>query len=153
MANRIKKSLVFRFWDNFDRPKEGCWLWKAGKSKGYGVISNGNCCMQAHRLSWVLWNGPISNGLSVLHKCDNPACVNPEHLFLGTKGDNAKDRDRKGRVAHGEKHCKAKFTEKQIKQIRQLRQQGVKVTKIAKLFNVSDGHISHIVNKDIWKRV
>jgi len=154
----MRKSLVFRFWGKFDRPKEGCWLWKAGKDgKGYGLIGNGSHYdfhkILAHRLSWMLYNGPIPDGLCVLHKCDNPICVNPNHLFLGTKGDNAKDRDEKGRVAHGEEHYKAKLTKKQVEQIRQLRLVGLKITEIAKLFDVSKGHVSEIVSKKVWKRM
>lgn len=113
-----------------------------GQKKGVG-----------NRLSWMLYNGPIPNGLCVLHKCDNPTCVNPNHLCLGTKGDNAKDRDEKGRVAHGEEHYKAKLTKKQVEQIRQLRLVGLKVTEIAKLFDVSKGHVSEIVSKKVWKRM
>ena len=160
MANRIKKSLVFRFWDKFDRPKDECWLWKAGKSSGgYGNIDRGDGCgyssIRAHRLSWMLYNGPIPNGLCILHKCDNPACVNPDHLFLGTKGDNAKDRDAKGRlvVCRGEKHWKSKLTVLQVKQIKQLGQQGMRTRDIAKRFPVTQRHIGRIIKGLFWKHV
>jgi len=102
-----KKSLVDRFWSKFKRPKGKCWNWLASlDTSGYGLIreSHGsrNCSTthKAHRLSWMLFNGPIPDGLYVLHKCDNPKCVNPGHLFLGTALDNAQDRDKKGRFVN-----------------------------------------------------
>lgn len=76
----------------------GCWVWTGSKiPTGYGKLSIHNKKVAAHRLSWALHNGPIPAGLHVLHRCDNPPCVNPEHLFLGTDGDNAADKVSKGR--------------------------------------------------------
>jgi hypothetical protein len=95
-------------------PNSGCWLWTALCSAwGYGRISKAGVTQYAHRLSWELHRGPITDGLFVLHRCDQPACVNPVHLFLGTAGDNARDMAAKGRqvfqrhpgkAASGERH-------------------------------------------------
>ena len=83
-------------------PNTGCWLWIARlNNRGYGVIGRGrrgDGTTAAHRVSWELFCGLIPNGMHVLHKCDNPPCVNPQHLFLGTHGDNMRDAVRKGRA-------------------------------------------------------
>jgi hypothetical protein len=95
-----------RFWDkvNRDGPIPAhmahlgpCWVWTASTRGGYGSIGISGRMERSHRVSWELANGPIPAGLCVLHHCDNPLCVNPGHLFLGTKKDNAKDMYSKGR--------------------------------------------------------
>jgi len=84
-----------------------CWDWLAGKDKdGYGKIKINGKDLQAHRASWDFHNGLIPEGMSVLHHCDNPSCVNPSHLFLGTTLDNMRDRDTKGRNGYSRRtHC------------------------------------------------
>lgn len=86
-----------RFFEKVAKTSD-CWAWLAGKDKdGYGKIKINGKTLQAHRVSWVIHNGCIPEGLSVLHVCDNPSCVNPKHLFTGTTLDNMRDRDAKGR--------------------------------------------------------
>lgn len=96
-----------RFWQKVDRRgNEQCWIWiSVRNSDGYGQFRTGGAFMdKAHRESWRMANGPIPEGLSVLHRCDNPSCVNPNHLFLGTQQDNIADMLRKGRhVKRGQK--------------------------------------------------
>ena len=86
-----------RFWTKVQK-SDGCWLWTATKTKGYGMIEGPNRVpMQAHRVAWRLTFGEIPPGLSVLHHCDVPLCVNPAHLWLGTQKENLQDAERKGR--------------------------------------------------------
>ena len=78
-------------------PNSGCWLWIGSQRRGYGLIWDAGKQWLAHRVSWVIHSGAIPDGMHVLHKCDTPPCVNPQHLFLGTHAQNMADRDRKGR--------------------------------------------------------
>ena len=101
------KTMVERFWEKVDlSDKKGCWTWTAAlDGKGYGqfpsIYGRG-----AHRTGYALANGPIPPGIHVLHRCDNPPCVRPGHLFLGTPGDNMKDMVTKGRSKSKETHCR-----------------------------------------------
>lgn len=102
-----KRPLEERFWEKVNKT-ETCWLWTGGCSKkGYGSIWNSEGEKQTHRLSWVIHYGAIPDDMKVLHKCDNPPCVNPDHLFLGSYADNNRDRDEKGRQWNAAKiECK-----------------------------------------------
>ena len=103
-----------RFWRQVARGEPGdCWRWLGGTRKGYGRFKLKGRMVTAHRHAYELEVGPIPDGLFVLHECDNPSCVNPRHLFLGTQLDNIRDRDKKGRhvACHGERHGEAKLTE------------------------------------------
>jgi hypothetical protein len=92
-----------------------CWNWLKAKNKdGYGYLWVDGKMRRAHRLSFEAFVKPIPPGKLVLHTCDNPSCINPEHLFLGTHLDNARDRNQKGRHVHGESHPRAKLTFEQV---------------------------------------
>jgi hypothetical protein len=109
-----------RFWENV-RIGPDCWEWAGSRlSGGYGGIRVGGKTTRALRLSWEIHNGPIPDGLFVLHHCDNPPCVKPEHLFLGDDRTNAIDRNQKGRqwITHGTRNGQARLTESQVGEIR-----------------------------------
>lgn len=115
-----KPAMLERFWAKVKKGgPDDCWTWTGSTSaRGYGQTSFGGFSMFAHRVSWMIHFGPIPADMYVLHRCDNPPCINPNHLFLGTNQDNYDDRDAKGRVAHGERAAKAKLTAAQVMDIR-----------------------------------
>jgi hypothetical protein len=96
--DRKYPSLEERFWKRVHK-SDGCWEFSGGRHQfGYGLIQANHKCVGAHRVSWEIHFGPIPDGLWVLHACDNPSCVRPDHLFLGTVGDNTRDASAKGRL-------------------------------------------------------
>ena len=107
--------------------------------------------VSTHRLSYELHYGEIPQGMEICHKCDNPCCINPDHLFAGTRQDNIDDRERKGRnnPPKGEKHAKAKLTELDVLTIREKRLQGVSFGKLAKEYGVCKKTIQDAVNRTI----
>lgn len=137
----------------------GCWLWigKRGKA-GYGKIrvSGMNTEVLAHRVSYEMFNGPIPSDLCVLHRCDVPACVNPDHLFLGTRGDNRRDCVAKDRHAkrfpamQGESHPNAKLS---LESVAAIRKSGAGYGSLAKQYRVSKSLIAQIKTGRAWTNV
>ena len=145
------------FWSKVRKGKS-CWEWTAGCSNQYGTFSIHRVTHYAHRLSWEMANGPIPQGLCVLHHCDNRACVNPAHLFLGTKGDNAADMAAKGRApggtSKGEDHGGHKLTEAQVSAMRQRYASGrISQTELAREYSVSRQEINNIVRRNNWTHI
>lgn len=143
-----------RFWDKVKKGK-GCWEWTAANSRGYGKFRLGGKTLAAHRVSYEWANGPIPDGLVVMHTCDNPPCVRPAHLRLGTHGDNAVDRDRKGRARQlaGEAHPRARLTDEDVEEIRRRRKAGETYRELAEAFGVSRVHAGDVANGRRWKHV
>ena len=145
--------------------ENGCVVWtKARSTSGYGrllVIENGKKVDKfAHRLAYELAIGPIAAGLFVCHRCDNPACINPDHLFLGTAADNNADMMRKGRYRpggkpnFGSKNGRAKLTEGQVQGIRKLvGAYGIPAAAIARSLGMSASAVQRAANNFRWRSV
>jgi hypothetical protein len=148
-----------RFWSKVDIRGEGdCWEWQAAMASGrYGYFAVSNGDMQyAHRLAWTLVNGLIPSGLRVLHKCDNPPCCNPAHLFLGSQQDNVNDmlQKQRGRWRRGETHHSAKLNPRKVRTIRSaVRNKLFSRAELAEIYGVSEVNIDRVVNRKIWRHV
>ena len=150
-------KLTERFWSKVDGndPNE-CWNWTAGKqANGYGAFVYAGKTRYAHRFSWLLHFGTIPEGMFVCHHCDNPGCVNPKHLFLGTQTDNMQDAITKGRIGRGEKHRNSKLTEVQVLAIRaEYQYHGKnKARVLAKKHGVTTTTINRVVTRKTWKHI
>lgn len=138
---------------------EKCWNWEGRKDKdGYGIMIctiDGKKEQRANRISWRYYRGAIPEGLQVLHHCDNPSCINPDHLFVGTGGDNMADKTRKGRnnPPVGERAGNAKLKDEDILEIRRRHANGEVQRRIAESFGVGYKAINKIVLGLRWKHV
>ena len=155
---RIEGPLEKRFWAKVDkRGPDECWEWQGWRNKtNYGHISRGGHRGRqpgTHIVSWEIHNGPISDGLWVLHKCDNPPCCNPAHLFLGTRQDNVDDMVSKGRQIQGTRAHFSKFTDDDIIKIRQMYRDGMVQREIGRIFDTDQANISCIVRRKTWKHL
>lgn len=147
--------------DAYVTKTDGCWLWTgATNENGYGVLSAPKGMPRlAHRMSYELANGAGSAaGLMVCHNCDNPPCVNPAHLFLGTNLDNVRDMQAKGRASRvprvvGAAHPQAKLSDANVLAIRQRRAEGELVAALAAGFGLSVSAINRIVNRHTWRHI
>lgn len=134
----------------------GCWNWTgATAGKGYGFIKIPKTRKQeyAHRLSWMIHRGEIPDGKYVLHRCDNPACVNPAHLFIGDAKENSWDMRAKQRHLYGEKNGSHVLMAKDVKEIKKMLAYGVSQARVAKLFGVCQMTVSRIHRGERWAHV
>lgn len=145
-------SAETRFWRKVQKT-DGCWLWMASKNKdGYGeFFGEAGKHISAHRFSYFIHYGEIPAGMCVCHECDNPSCVKPEHLFLGTVEDNRNDKLRKNRQMKGERFPLSRLKESQVLEIVELSRTRQKtMSQLAADYGVSNGTIGSIMNGDNW---
>jgi hypothetical protein len=146
-----------RYWQHVDRrgPDE-CWPWLAFCDwDGYGKfsLSPQKRSIGAHRFGYVLAYGPLSEGIKVLRHCDNPPCVNPSHLFLGTTADNNRDKGEKGRAWYGEDHHNAVLTAPLVTELRNRHQHGEPIKALAREYGIFYGTVWSAISRRTWKRV
>lgn len=160
----VRVPLKDRFFKHVQKCANGCWEWTGarcgGKTHQYGQSSLDNRVkITAHRASWILHFGEIPEGMQVCHTCDNPACVNPEHLFLGTQKDNIRDAARKGHMrgnrVNGERRHNSVLSEVSVRAIlnQWASDNRPMVRELASEFGVSMGAITNIVYRTGWKHV
>ena len=154
-----------RFWAKVDKSNNGgCWIWIGGKlgRLKHGGFWDGKQMTYAHRVSYEFVNGPIPEGKEIMHICDNPACVNPNHLMLGSHAENMLDAKTKGRTSGGfhfvheenrslgEKHGQSKLTDNDIREIRQKYDSGIKVNELARQYGMGHAQIGMIAHRRAW---
>lgn len=165
---RTFTATPYDFWARVTK-SDGCWNFSPTNKHGYGrFTAETGKRWQAHRYAWTDVNGPIPDGLFVCHACDNKACCNPAHLWLGTAADNNRDKIEKGREARGENSpyrkniesfpkgsetYNAKLTEDVVREIRALAATGVGIRTLARQFGVARMTARRVVMKETWKHV
>lgn len=154
------RPLATRFWRHVLKT-DTCWLWQGQRDhEGYGLIwmrretTGKQGGFLAHRVSWMVNVGPLDASVCVLHRCDNPACVNPDHLFLGSQVDNIRDMTAKGRVACGSRKSCARLTEAGVRAIRALAAAGpVDHHALAAAYGCHERTIRAVLNGESWRQV
>ena len=155
-------SETIRFWRRVSYSPTGCWEWKGAHANyGYGQVYIGGRIQRAHRIAWEMFYGPIPPGIKVCHACDNPPCVRPDHLFLGTQADNLHDMLAKGRhftpfgsrEQRGEANLTAKLTEKSVREIRRLGAYGMFQKDIAARYGITLSNVGCILRRETWKHL
>lgn len=155
----LTEEQILAFWMLVSKSDgDGCWTWQGAKGTKmrYGVMSLGarGSVEYTHRISWMIANGPIPEGLCVLHSCDNPPCVRPDHLFLGTRTDNMTDKVRKGRQHRGEATCGVVLTDAKATEALELYASGeISVWDLAQHFGVTEATMRALVNGQTWAHV
>lgn len=163
MRDRPKTPISVRFARHVHFCDSGCWAWTGAKNEnGYGVIGRGRRGegnAKAHRLSFEIFHAVQLNPQQVIcHRCDNPACVNPDHLFVGTQQDNLADMVSKERgstppLLRGTENPKAKLNEHLVRRAFRLREDGLSTYRIADELGVSRPAICSVLNKKTWRHV
>lgn len=142
------QRIVNRFWARVDKTPDGCWLWMGARGPlGYGAFWDGKKVLRAHRYAWAVTNGEIPEGLFACHKCDNPPCVNPDHLFLGTRTENQRD------MAVKERTNTTKLTESEVRAMRRAYRLGISQDVLAHVFGVDQTNVSQVVRRQSWPHI
>lgn len=155
---RRTRPVADRFWPKVERRGVAeCWPWLASvrrKDEGYGAFWLSGRHQPAPRVAYELTHGPIAPGLVACHRCDNPRCCNPAHIFIAAPKDNDADRVAKGRQARGSRNAASKLTERQVWAIRRLRRFGVKPKQLCEWFGISGEHVWSLCNDpSLWKHI
>lgn len=138
--------------DHYSEQRGACREWVGARfESGYGLIRLEGRTRRAHRVSYESVYGPIPDGLMVRHTCDNPPCINPEHLILGTAKDNMTDAVTRGRISHGEGHAWHKVTAKQVAEIRDQARAGATQQSLADEYGIDQTQVSRIVRGKSWR--
>lgn len=148
MAGKKTKTVEERFWSkvNLLEPDD-CWEWTASKRQGYGRFGVEKGYIEyAHRWLWERLHGPIPEGLFICHRCDNPGCVNPNHLFLGTHLENMEDMREKQRTRRNLRHPHTKLSDDDVRAIRVAVANGTKTRDLALTYGVHQCHINAVVS-------
>ncbi len=137
--------------DRTEKTANGCWLWLGAKMpRGYGRVTIAGKGQYTHRVAFTLAKGAIPTGIEVCHSCDNPACINPDHLFLGTHAENMRDCAKKRRYAFGEKNGWVKLTADSVAEIRRQSANGVPQRSIAAKHGITQSCVSKIIRNVRW---
>ena len=147
-----EKHGLQRFWEKVDKTGD-CWIWTGGNNaQGYGHWHDGTRHVGVHRYSYELTNGPIPKGFWVCHRCDNPACLKPAHLFLGKPKDNARDMVKKGRSLKGRRNPYSKLTPEQVRWIRS-NPENLTQKEMAARLEVVRTCINKVVRRETWRHI
>jgi hypothetical protein len=149
---RTTAESFFRKVDTSGGP-DACWPWKGYVARRYGVISIGDRPVRSNRAAWMLTVGDIPAGMVVCHRCDNPLCCNPAHLWLGSVNDNNADCVQKRRHAFGERSAAAILTEQKVRDLLAAFDDGVPRRRIAEMFGVTIHSVYAIASGRNWKHV
>ena len=163
---RPKESWPKRFFKQVSpHAGPGCWEWQGARTDfNHGLLSilpakqstipgESRHGIRAHRLAWILFRGEIPKGMLVCHKCDNPSCVRPDHLFLGTQDDNMKDAAKKNRMPKGTHHHNHLMTEDRVAELRKQRRLGLTYRELSEMFQIHLQTVAAIVQRRSWRHV
>lgn len=161
MSVEYDEVFLARFHKKYAK-QDGCWLWLGGKDRdGYGMVKFCGRQFRAHRVMYEIATGPIPRGLIVMHTCDNPGCVNSQHLLTGTYKDNTQDMIRKGRkhltigskAQRGTLNGKARLTEDDVREIRRRHAAGEMQIDLGPEFGITQGAVHKVISRRTWKHV
>lgn len=151
---KLSDSDSKRLWENV-RKMDSCWVWTGARTKdGYGKMKAIDKVYSVHRLSWMIHKGKIPAGMNVLHRCDNPPCINPDHLWIGTTKDNVADKVAKKRHGFGMGNPPAKLNDSQVLEIREVYSKShPSISSTARKYKISRCVIYGIINGKLWRHL